>query len=484
MKIDFPCGRGPSGISLARLFVLGLAALSFLVYAEVAEAQYAQQAKLVGAGGGSNARQGHSVAMSGDGSTLIIGGPYAELEGPGLSFIGRAWVYRRNGAGWRGEAVLRGANTDFSPFGQGYAVALSRDGNTAIVGGPGDGLRRGQAWIYRRVGGNWVEEASMFGADAAGLAQQGWSVAISKDGDTAIIGGPFDNGGAGAAWVFRRTNGVWSQQGGKLVADDSVGNAWQGVSVALSGDGDAALVGGPLDNGGVGAAWLYGRLADGTWKQLRPKLVGAGAVNARQGFAVALSRPGNVALVGGPQDAGGVGAAWVFQRSRGVWREQAKLVGAGSVGAANQGLSVALSRNGGSALLGGPYDDSTAGAAWAFTRWNGQWSQQGAKLVGSPSVGAAFQGRSVSLSGSGNIALVGGPLDNGGVGAAWVFYRSFSGTPLLASCYTQSVTALTDRFGGLNTAAWSLGYGMANVTPLESALHAYCGDSPASAQRG
>jgi hypothetical protein len=86
-------------------------------------------------------------------------------------------------------------------------------------------------------------------------AQQGYSVAVSGDGNTAIVGGPVDNGGTGAAWVYTRSGGVWTQQGGKLVANDAfVGMASQGFSVALSGDGNTAIVGGDGDNFGTGAA--------------------------------------------------------------------------------------------------------------------------------------------------------------------------------------------------------------------------------------
>jgi hypothetical protein len=50
-------------------------------------------------------------------------------------------------------------------------------------------------------------------------AEQGISVALSADGNTAIVGGHVDNSGTGAAWVYTRSGGVWSQQGSKLVAN-------------------------------------------------------------------------------------------------------------------------------------------------------------------------------------------------------------------------------------------------------------------------
>src|ERR1700756_1245095 len=74
----------------------------------------------------------------------------------------------------------------------------------------------------------------LVGSGAVGNAQQGQSVALSADGNTAIIGGNSDNSNAGAAWVFTRDGGVWSQQGNKLVGTGAVGTAQQGWSVALS----------------------------------------------------------------------------------------------------------------------------------------------------------------------------------------------------------------------------------------------------------
>ena len=76
----------------------------------------------------------------------------------------------------------------------------------AIVGGPGDTSGQGAAWLYRRTPGLfWVEGHKLVGTGASGAAQQGVSVSLSVDGNTAIVGGLDDNGGAGAAWVYVTT---------------------------------------------------------------------------------------------------------------------------------------------------------------------------------------------------------------------------------------------------------------------------------------
>jgi hypothetical protein len=145
---------------------------------------------------------------------------------------------------------------------QGQSVALSADGNTAIVGGGGDDANTGAMWVYTRSGTIWTQqESKLVGTGAVGKARQGSSVALSGDGSVALMGGNGDNSGTGAAWVFARSNDIWTQQGSKLVGSGAVGKAAQGVSVGLSADGNTSIVGGPynstVDGLGVGAAWIF-----------------------------------------------------------------------------------------------------------------------------------------------------------------------------------------------------------------------------------
>jgi hypothetical protein len=109
------------------------------------------------------------------------------------------------------------------------------------------------------MGGLWLQQGSkLVSTDAVGATQAGGSVAISADGNTAAVGGPGDKANAGATWVYLRTEGVWSQQGKKLVGSGAIGAAYQGSSVAISADGSTVLVGGPGDNKHLGAAWVFG----------------------------------------------------------------------------------------------------------------------------------------------------------------------------------------------------------------------------------
>jgi FlgD Ig-like domain len=380
-----------------------------------------QGSKLAGTDATHAAAQGHSVSLSADGNTAIEGGNADDSD------VGATWVFWRSGSGWSQQGAKL-VGTGASGGTQGSSVSLSGDGNTAIIGGPySDGV--GAAWIFARSGGVWSQQGSnLVGTGATGFAGQGSSVALSGDGNTAIVGGPFDadshtedGGSAGAVWVFTRSGIVWSQQGTKLLGSDATVDASQGSSVALSSDGNTALVGGAFDNSQTGAAWVYTR-SGGVWSQQGAKLVGTGGGGAKQGSSVALSGDGNTAVVGGPNDVGGIGAAWVYTRSGGVWSQQGtKLVGSGAIGASLQGQSVAISADGNTIVVGGSGDNAGLGATWVYTRSGGAWNQHGAKLVGSGAIRAAQQGFSVALSGNGGTAMVGGAHDDGGTGATWVF---------------------------------------------------------------
>jgi hypothetical protein len=390
--------------------------------------QFSQQGpKLVGTGAVGNARQGRSVSLSADGNTAIVGG---WVDNP----TGAAWVWTRGGGVWTQQGTKLVGSGAVGNAVQGFSVSLSADGNTAIVGGFNDNGGAGAAWVWTRSGGVWTQQgAKLVGSGAVGNAVQGWSVSLSADGNTAIVGGVSDNGGAGAVWVWARSGGVWTQQGAKLVGSGAVGSATQGVSVSLSSDGNTVIVGGHSD-GAAGAAWVWTR-SGGVWTQQGAKLVGSGAVgNAVQGQSVFLSADGNTAIVGGASDNGAAGAAWVWTRSGGVWTQQgAKLVGSGAgAGNVQQGASVSLSADGNTAIIGG-FNDNPTGAVWVWTRSGGVWTQQGAKLVGSGAVGGPGQGISVCLSADGNTAIVGGDSDNDSAGAAWVFTTSNVGNPCQVS---------------------------------------------------
>jgi len=175
-----------------------------------------------------------------------------------------------------------------------------------------------------------------------------------------------------------QSNGVWSQQGNKLVGTGAVGQtgAAQGNLVAISGDGNTLAESGPSDNfnsttqTATGAVWVFTR-SNGVWTQQGSKLVRNNV--AGQGFgsnnvSLSLSRDGNILVMGSGGDNTNTGAAWVFTRSNGVWSQQpGKLTGTGAVGPAYQG-NVALSADASTLALGGPGDNTCVGATWVFAQ--------------------------------------------------------------------------------------------------------------------
>jgi hypothetical protein len=392
-------------------------------------AQFVQQGpKLVGTGWvGTLVSQGYSVAISSDGNTAVVGGPEDN------NITGAVWVFTRSGSVWTQQGPkLVGTGSVGPQVYQGYSVSISSDGNTVIEGGYADLAGIGAVWVFIRSGGVWSQQGpKLVGTGWVGHADQGWSVAISSDGNTAIVGGMVDDSSTGAAWVFIRSGSVWMQQGPKLVGTGAVGTALQGQSVAISSDGNTVIVGGPEDNNGNGAVWVFTR-SGGVWTQQGNKFVGAGAVgHSLQGFSVANSSDGNTAIVGGISDNNNTGAFWVFTRTGSVWTQQGpKLIGTGAIGNAYQGRSVTISLDGNIVIEGGNEDNLGAGAVWVFTRNGGVWTQQGSKLVGIGSGGNAYQGYSVAISSEGTI-IEGGIFDNGAIGAAWIFHNPTIGiTPI------------------------------------------------------
>ena len=384
--------------------------------------------KLVGTGSVGNSYQGERVALSADGNTAIVGGSYDD------GFKGAAWIYTRSGTTWTQQGnKLVGSGAAGTSF-QGSGVALSADGNTAIIGGYADDNNKGAAWIFTRNGTTWVQQGSkLVGTGAIGSANQGYSVAISADGNTATIGGWADDNNKGAVWVFTRNGNTWSQMGNKLVGSGAVGNPQQGFSVALSADGNTIIIGGNGDNNTKGAAWAFTRSSN-SWTQQGNKLVGADVVgNPFLGMSVAVSADGNTAILGGFKDST-QGAAWVFTRTGNSWSQQGrKLVATGSVGYTEQGIGVAISADGNTAIIGDRIDINDQGGAWIYTRNGEIWTQRGDKISGIGASGSPQKGSGVALSSDGNTAIIGGPADDNSKGAAWIFISAPSTLPVITS---------------------------------------------------
>ncbi len=266
-----------------------------------------------------------------------------------------------------------------------------------------------------------------------GSSNFGTAVALSADGKVALIGGPDDNGNAGAAWVFVRKGSRWVQEGPKLRGHGEIGPGQLGVSVSLSRDGTIALVGGPSDDNSKGTAWIFAR-SGSRWREQGPKLTAkGGGANDEFGFSVALSGAGSTALVGSPS-AGEWGQAMLFAPQGGVWKEveRLELDGKGASGlTGGYGVSVALSASGSTALVGSGLHNTDAAAAMLLTRSGATWTSRGLTLA----TPRAIQQANVALSSNGATPVVGSPSAFANAGAVWAFSflnvtpPTFSSTP-------------------------------------------------------
>jgi len=390
-----------------------------------------QNGQLTPKGTEGEARFGASMALSADGTTALVGAPGDH----GLS--GAVWVFTRSGSKWTqqglkltvpepvGEPEACVAAPDECGFGS--SVALSADGNTALIGAARENGQAGAAWVFIRSGSTWSQVQELTGGAAEkGPGHFGRSVALSADGATALIGAPADDATRGSAWVFRRTGSSFAHQGPKLTSFEQTGEDYFGRSVALSADGNTAMIGAPGDAQRAGAVWTFTR-SGAEWAQQGFKITGAGeSGEGRFGSSVTMSADGSTALIAGRTDEGGSGAAWPFARSASKWVPQGpKLTGAGESGTGEFGYSTAVSANGNTAVIGGPRDNSHFGAAWLFARTGSTWAQAGEKLAGGEAAGKSWFGASVALAANDGAALIGAPRANLNVGTAW----AFSGTP-------------------------------------------------------
>jgi hypothetical protein len=406
-------GAATGSVSVTNPVATATAPSSFTVSSTMPHPYIQQGGKFTNSS--TNAAQGSYVSVSADGNTAIIGSPGDDGN------KGAAWIYVRSGTSWSQQAKLVGTGATGSAK-QGMSVAISADGNTAAVGGPADNSNAGAIWIFKRSGNTWSQQGSkLVGTGAIGTAQQGASVAVSGDGNTVASGGVADNNYRGAAWLFIQAGNTWGQMGGKISGTDYNGAARQGSSLALNVNGTRLILGGYQDNNRQGAVWVFD-LNNCDWMQQGTKLVGTGGTSqAWQGYSVSLSADGNTAVVGGNSDNNLKGAAWVYTYAGNAWTQQVRLVGTQAIGSARQGNSVSLSADGRVIIVGGSGDDSNKGAVWVYKKTGANWIQQGAKVKGNSAVGSAKQGTSVSLSANGTTAIIGGPTDNTNKGAFWVY---------------------------------------------------------------
>lgn len=237
---------------------------------------------------------GFSVAVSGD--TAVLG---CKNDAQGA-----VYVFVRNGTTWSRQATLTASNSGPGDF-FGWSVAVS--GGTIVVGAINDALGgaqpKGSATVFVRSGATWTLQQKLVAAD--GMALDAFGIAVAISGGTAVVGAvsadTTNHPLRQTAYVFARGGTVWTQQD-TLRASDAMAFDGFGTKVAIS--ADVVLVGAPGDDVGAapgtneGAAYLFGR-TNGAWSEIQKLAASDAAPGARFGFAVGLS--GSRAVVGAPE---------------------------------------------------------------------------------------------------------------------------------------------------------------------------------------
>jgi len=405
---------------------------------------WTQQQKLTAADGVPTAFFGNSVAINGD--TVVVGAPVDTVGVNGGQ--GSAYVFVRSGTNWSLQQKLvasDGAEADLF----GTSVAIS--GDTIVAGAlddtVGGNAGQGSAYVFVRNGTIWPQQQKLVASDGAADDNFGSSVAI--DGNTIVVGAPFDNigtlgGNAGSVYVFVRSSSTFSQQQ-KLIAPDIAADDQFGTSVAIS--GDTIVAGAPLhdvgSNSNQGSAYVFVR-GGSIWSEQR-ELTAADAADDQFGISVAIS--GDTAVVGAKSDdIGGdidQGSAYVFVRTSGsIWTQQQKLLAADGTTDDQFGYSVAIS---GDTVVAGAFVDDIGthtdqGSAYIFTRSSTTWTQQ-QKLTAAD--GAANDAFGVCVAIDGHYIAIGAFADDVGPntdqGSAYVFLES-SPDPLVVTNTNDSGT--------------------------------------------
>ena len=306
---------------------------------------------------------GFSVALSDDGSVLAVGALTEDSASPGINgneasntaaSAGAVYVFGRTGDIWAQQAYVKPMNPDGGDM-FGYTVSLSADGATLAIGsydeggsprtinGTPDNMRRGAGavYVFGRTGAVWSQQAYIHSSNNEAGDSFGVHVVLSDDGNTLLAGSldedclatgvnptmACDNDRAadvstGAAYVFVRSAGTWSQQA-YFKASNTMPNDWFGSRLALSGDGNTAAIG----------AALEGSAAQG--------------INGRQNDS---SAPDS-------------GAVYFFTRSGTSWSQQAYVKGSNTQAFDEFGSAVALSRDGRTMVVTAKAEDSAARGA-------------------------------------------------------------------------------------------------------------------------
>ena len=387
----------------------------------ISSMSYQRQVKIQADDRSVNDRFGHSVAADGD--HAIVGAFLHDAAG--VYDSGAAYIFKRDGGQWMQEQKVF---ADDGRSGDMFGLSVDLHGSRAIVSAHRADTRgndAGAAYIFKRDGNRWVQEAKLQANDGRAGDEFGNSVALW--GRHALVGvNRADTNGAdaGAAYIFRREGNQWVQEA-KLQANDGRAGDWFGYSVALSeryavvGAHEADIVGVP----NAGAAYIFKR-DSGRWVQ--EVKVHSDSVDRNEYFGKSVAVSGDAVAVGAYKEntvAGiGAGSVHVFIHKDGVWLLSSNIEADAGQAGDEFGYSVDFGDR--HLVVSAPKKDvkgGDAGVVYILRRDTGRWVQEVQLQASDGQAGDEF-GKSVDV-GDGYI-IVGSWLHNfigDQFGAAYIF---------------------------------------------------------------
>jgi len=371
---------------------------------------------------------GYGVSISGD--IMVVGSMFEDSNQTTVSNgttastnntntdSGAAYVFKRTGSAWSHEAYLKAPNSDLNDS-FGYSVSVS--GDTIVVGNDGEDSNQttvtngtnastdnsasasGAAYVFKRNGSAWSQEAYLKAPNSEAYDNFGYSVSVS--GDTIVVAALLDDSNqttitngtisstdnsassSGAAYVFKRSNSTWQNEA-YLKAPNSEAIDYFGFSLSVSGD---------------------------------TIVVGASNEDSSQTTVT------NGTTASTDNSASGSGAAYVFKRNGRTWTHEAYLKASNNEGGDSFGAGVSVS--GDTIVVGNEGEDSnqttvtngtnastdnsasSSGSAYVFKRAGGSWTQE-AYLKAPNADSADYFGFTVAISGDTIVAGAGGEDSN------------------------------------------------------------------------
>ncbi|WP_036841644.1 Ig-like domain-containing protein [Polaribacter sp. Hel_I_88] len=380
--------------------------------------------KVIASDGTERAYFGGDVAIYGD---YAIVGAYGDLSNKGA-----AYIYKRSGENWIEETKLTASDGAANQL---FGGSVAIFGDYAVVGAHynhENGYEAGAAYVFKRTGNTWVQEAKLLASDG-GISDR-FGISVDINGEYVVVGALYDddNGSnAGAAYIFKRTGSTWSQET-KLISSDGDVDDIFGLSVSI--EGSYAIVGARFDddNGAQsGSAYIFKR--SGTnWSQEAKLLASNGAEGDLFGNSVSIH--GDYALVGSWADdeiAHGSGAAYLFKRSGINWILESKLTASDASESDGFGVSVAIDER--QIVVGTLSSESS----YIFKLSNGTWIEESKLIAYDQGILDGF-GRSVAI--HGNFSVIGafGDDDIGDYSGATYFFKIENNTLPIATNVTFS----------------------------------------------